>query len=240
VKDLEYNVIGNLDADITFDEEYCQFLLRKFAENPRLGVAGTPFKDDATPLYDYRFTNIEHVSGACQLFRRECFEDIGGYVAVKGGCIDHIAVLSARMKGWETRTFTEKVSLHHRPMGTAQQGVLIARFRTGWKDYAIGNHAAWELFRVIYQMTKRPFILGGLMLLFGYGWAAIRRVKKPVSADLVTFQRREQMQRLRRFCIRCNKILFGKTTQNPAKGTPARAEDRLRTSFPIRRGERFR
>ena len=76
--------------------------------------------------YDYRFVGIEHVSGACQLFRRECFEEIGGYVPVKGGGVDHIAVITARMKGWKTRTFTEKVCLHHRAMGTAQHGVLRA------------------------------------------------------------------------------------------------------------------
>src|SRR5262249_49208180 len=73
-----FDVVGNLDADITFEMDYFEFLLGRFALDPKLGVAGTPFVDrDAT--YDYRFTNIEHVSGACQLFRRECFEGIGGY-----------------------------------------------------------------------------------------------------------------------------------------------------------------
>src|ERR1700674_2023700 len=40
LKELDYDVIGNLDADITFDEEYFEFLIQKFAENPQLGVAG--------------------------------------------------------------------------------------------------------------------------------------------------------------------------------------------------------
>ena len=199
---LPYDVIGCLDADISFDEDYFSFLLCKLAEDFTLGLVGTPFKDGSHPIYDYRFTNIEHVSGACQVFRRGCFEDIGGYVPVKGGCIDHIAVLSARMKGWKTRTFTEQVCLHHRPMGTAQQNVLMARFRNGGKDYAIGNHPVWEMFRAIYQMTKRPFVLGSLMLVAGYGWAAIRRLERPVSPELMAFQRREQMQRLRNFFTR--------------------------------------
>ena len=59
---------------------------------------------------------------------------------VKGGCIDHIAVVSARMKGWKTRTFTETVSMHHRTMGTAQSGGLKAKFKYGAKDYSVGNH----------------------------------------------------------------------------------------------------
>src|ERR1700730_1955913 len=199
LNELDYVAIGNLDADISFDENYFSFLLRKLADDPKLGLVGTPFRDGSSSVYDYRFTNIEHVSGACQLFRRECFEAVGGYVPVKGGCIDHIAVLTARMKGWKTRTFTEKVSIHHRAMGTAEQGMLMARFRNGGKDYAIGNHPAWELFRAVYQMTKRPFIIGGLMIVSGYGWAAVRRAERPVSPELVAFQRREQIERLKRF-----------------------------------------
>jgi biofilm PGA synthesis N-glycosyltransferase PgaC len=199
VKDLKYEVIGSLDADITFDEEYFSFLLRKLVEDPALGLVGTPFREGPNPIYDYRFMSTEHVSGACQLFRRECFEDVGGYVPVKGGSIDHIAVVSARMKGWKTRTFLEKVSQHHRTMGSAKHGVLMARFRSGQKDYAMGNHPLWELFRSAYQMTKSPFVIGGLMGLSGYVWATIRRTQRPVTQELVAFQRREQMQRLRRF-----------------------------------------
>jgi len=96
VRHVHFDVVGSLDADISFAPDYFEFLLAKFAENPRLGVAGTPFVE-AGRHYDYRFTNIEHVSGACQLFRRECFEEIGGYVPIKGGGIDWMAVTTARM-----------------------------------------------------------------------------------------------------------------------------------------------
>jgi len=105
--DIDYNLIGNLDADISFEEDYFKFLLSKFDEDPGLGVAGTPFVEGSSH-YDYRFTNIEHVSGACQLFRRECFEEVGGYIPIKGGGIDWTAVTTARMKGWKTRTFIDK------------------------------------------------------------------------------------------------------------------------------------
>ncbi len=196
---LKYEAIVSLDGDISFDKDYFSFLLAKLAEDPALGLVGTPFKEAANQVYDYLFVNIEHVSGACQVFRRECFEEIGGYVPVKGGGIDLIAVITARMKGWKTRTFTERTCLHHRGMGTAQHGVLKARFRNGAKDYAFGHHPLWELSRTAYQMTRRPFVLGGLMLATGYLWSLIRRVERPISPDLVAFQRREQIQRLRRF-----------------------------------------
>jgi glycosyltransferase involved in cell wall biosynthesis len=83
VKNTEYDIIGSLDADITFEPDYFEFLLGKFADTPHLGVAGTPFVEGSSSHYDYRFTNIEHVSGACQMFKRECFADIGGYIPIK-------------------------------------------------------------------------------------------------------------------------------------------------------------
>jgi biofilm PGA synthesis N-glycosyltransferase PgaC len=197
VKDLDWDAVGSLDADISFDEEFFSFLLGKLAENSELGLVGAPFKDSS--MYDYRFVSIEHVSGACQLFRRACFTEIGGYVPVKSGGIDHVAVITARMKGWKTRTFTEKICLHHRKIGTAERGALAAKYRVGALDYALGGHPMWEVFRTVYQMSKKPYIIGGLMLLAGYVISSIRRAERPVSKELIEFRRREQMVRLRKF-----------------------------------------
>jgi biofilm PGA synthesis N-glycosyltransferase PgaC len=202
VKDVQHDVIVSVDADISFDANYFEFLLNKLAENHSLGLVGTPFEDSQRDTYDYRFVSIEHVSGACQVFRRECFEEIGGYVPVKGGGIDHIAVLTARMKGWKTRTFVEKTCTHHRDMGTAQRRPLMARFRFGMQDYALGGDPLWQVFRTVYQMTRRPVVAGGLMLGAGYFWALVKRAPRPISPELVAFRRREQMQRLRNFLTR--------------------------------------
>ena len=199
VKGLDYGVIASLDGDISFDPDYFHFLLRKLEEDGKLGLTGTPFQELSGRVYDYRFVSVEHVSGACQVFRRECFEAIGGYVPVKGGSIDHIAVISARMKGWRTRTYTEKTCLHHREMGSAQQKALSTKFKYGIKDYVVGNHPLWELFRSVYQMSQPPFGLGGMSLGAGYFWAMLRQVERPVAPDLITFHRREQMERLKRF-----------------------------------------
>jgi glycosyltransferase involved in cell wall biosynthesis len=203
---VPYDVIVSLDADISFDDDYFAFLLEKLSINEALGLVGTPFRELSGETYDYRFVNIEHVSGACQVFRRECFEEIGGYMPVKGGSIDHIAVITARMKGWETRTFTEKSCLHHRTMGTAGRSLLTSRFKLGMKDYAIGNHPLWEFFRTFRQMTQRPVLVGGLALAAGYLWDLVRQVPRPVAPDLMAFHRREQMQRLTRF-IRRNRAV---------------------------------
>ena len=197
LKDVGYHIIGNLDADISFEKDYFEFLINKFAEFPELGVGGTPFVEDGK-RYDYRFTNIEHVSGACQLFRRECFEGIGGYVPIKGGGIDWVAVTTARMKGWKTKTFTEKTCLHHRKIGTGNNSSMMTWFRQGKKDFFLGNHPLWEIFRTFYQLTKNPIIIGGSFLFFGFAWAGLRRIKRPISTELMKFIRKEQMQRLKK------------------------------------------
>lgn len=205
VKGVEYDAIGSVDADISFDADYFSFLLDKLAGDPRLGLVGTPFEEGSHQTYDYRFTSIEHVSGACQFFRRACFEDIGGYVPVKAGGIDQLAVLAARMKGWKTRTFTEKTCLHHREMGTAQSGELAARFSQGVKDYAFGAHPVWELFRLAYQVTRQPVLFGGLALGAGYFWAAVQRLERPIPREMVAFRRHEQMQRLKALVFERNR-----------------------------------
>lgn len=200
--ETEYDVVGNLDADITFNENYFAFLMSKFAANPALGVAGTPFvetREDAPSQYDYRFTSTDHVSGACQMFRRECFEMIGGYVPIKIGGIDLIAVITARMRGWQTRTFLEETCAHHRSMGTAQYHPLRVVYRGGRGDFMLGTHPLWEVSRCLYQMTRRPYVLAGVSRLAGFTCAMIQGIEKPISVELVRFRRVEQMRRLRDF-----------------------------------------
>jgi hypothetical protein len=196
-KGLDYEVIGNLDSDVSLDKDHFEFLLSKFKDDPLLGVAGTVFREEG---YNSGTDSLEgqfYVSGQCQLFRRKCFEDIDGYFANKAGGIDWIAVTTARMKGWKTRSFNEKSFFHHRHLGTAERSVVSASFAYGQKDYILGGHPVWELFRIVYRMKKRPYIVDGLALGLGYGSAALRRLKRPVSKQLMAFHRREQMRKLR-------------------------------------------
>jgi len=198
VKNLNYELIGNLDSDVSLDEDHFEFLLLKFKDDARLGVAGTVFKEESG--YNSGTDSSEgqlHVSGQCQLFRRQCFEEIGGYFANKAGGIDWIAVTTARMKGWKTRSFREKSFFHHRHLGTAERSIVSAAFSYGEKDYFLGGHPVWELFRVGFRMLKRPYFIEGFALGLGYGWAALRRLPRPISRELMVFHRREQMRKLK-------------------------------------------
>ena len=201
VAGLQYEAIGNLDGDVSFEPDYFEFLLNKLVENPKLGVVGTPFREGSYQ-YDFRFVSIEHVSGQCQFFRRQCYEEIGGYVPRKIGGVDLVAVTTARMKGWQTRTFLEKPYCHHRKMGTATQSRVLVPFKVGRTDYLLGSHPVWECVRCVYQATRPPIVLNGVMRMAGYLWAAVSERKKQVPPEFIEFRRREQMHRLLKFVAR--------------------------------------
>jgi glycosyltransferase involved in cell wall biosynthesis len=221
MKDLEFDALGNLDADTSFEPDYMEFLMRKFDGDPKLGVAGTPFTQAGG--YDSTKDSFEgenFVAGPIQLFRRDCFHDIGGYTASPAGGVDWIAVMTARLKGWTARSFSEKRFHHHRSMGTAEKGALAALFSYGQKDYYLGGSPVWQLFRVTYRVVKKPYLFGGLALLFGYIWAALRRVKRPISVDLMRFNRQEQMKKLNailRSVFRLKKVDNFRVTNAPTK-----------------------
>lgn len=198
VAELPYQIVGNVDADISFDNDHFEFLLDKFQQDPTLGVAGTVFREEGgySSASD-SFEGQTHVSGQCQLFRRQCFSEIGGYVPHRAGGIDWIAVVTARMRGWKTQSFQERSFFHHRHLGTAERGQLASSFSYGEKDYYMGGHPIWEMCRVAYRMTKKPYLVIGCALGAGYVWACCVGTPRAVSAEFVRFHRAEQMSKLK-------------------------------------------
>jgi glycosyltransferase involved in cell wall biosynthesis len=197
VAGLDYDVIGNLDGDVSFDNDYLAFLMQKFAEHPRLGVAGTPYRED-NGRYDERFKSPEHVSGACQLFRRECFEAIGGYPLISTGGIDLIALFKAKAAGWETRRFDERYCHHHRAVGSGLHAGLVTRLLNhGRMDYLLGSHPLFEVFRCVLQMKNRPYVVGGVLMLIGYFYHWMRRTERSMPDELVAIRQIDQLRRLK-------------------------------------------
>lgn len=101
------------------------------------------------------------------------------------------------MIGWKTRSFREKSFLHRRKLGMADRGILGSSFAYGKKDYILGGHPFWEIFRCLYRMTRRPYVLGGMALFLGYTSAFLSRTERPVSHELMRFHRHEQMMKLK-------------------------------------------
>ena len=197
VQDLEFDVVGNLDADVSFGPDYMAFVMERFEADPALGVGGTPFTEEGG--YDSTRDSFEgenYVAGPCQLFRHACFQDIGGYVPNKAGGVDWIAVMTARMKGWTVRAFPRSgfttIARWERPSAAVVVAVLV------WREGLLpGRFAALAGVSVRLPHGEAALIVGGLALFAGYCTAALRRMPRAVSPELMRFHRAEQMRKLR-------------------------------------------
>ena len=195
---LEYDFIGNLDADMSFEPNYFERVLEKFSENAKLGIGAGNVLELQKGEYKERSADRPwNVAGAVFMFRRRCYEEVGGFIPLKTGGEDTAAQISARLKGWEVKRFIELKVLHHRPTGTGAGKLWRARFREGVRDYMLGYHFAYLMVKSLGRILEKPFLFGSVLRLFGYCLAALSGEKKPVSPDFIRFHRREQINRLK-------------------------------------------
>lgn len=197
LKNVDYDFIGNLDADVTFEPDYYERVLSKFQEDVKLGIAGGSRFDIIDGNYQRVLSSRWHVCGAIQLFRRQCYEDIGGYITLEKGGEDAVTVIMARMHGWKVKQLIDIKILHHRPTGTAKGNILYARFRQGAMEYSLGYHPVYETVKFFSRIREKPYGIGSIFRLGGYCWAFLKRGKRDIPDEVVNFLRWEQMKRLK-------------------------------------------
>ena len=196
MRDIEFDYVGNLDADIALYPAYYEDILKKMIVNPKLGIAGGVRYDNVKGHFVLVKSHKQSVGGPIQFFRRECWEEIDGYSILPFGGVDAVAETTARMQGWEVESFPAHRVYHYRATGTANNSVIRAIFKAGMRDYTIGYHPLFELFRSIQKMFRSPYLIG-FVLFVGYLWAMLRGEKKAVSKELVNFIQMEQIRRIR-------------------------------------------
>ena len=193
---VEYDYIGNVDADLTVEPSYFEELIARFNSNPALGIAGGFVFEEYGGVFRSRRSNRAYsVAHAGQLVRRECYEAIGGYAVLEYGGEDWHAQTSARMKGWEARAFPELPIYHHRHTGEGD--VLIRhRFRQGRMDHSFGSDPVFEVLKCLERLPERPFVIGGMARLLGFAWSSLKQESRPVSPDFIAYLRKEQREKL--------------------------------------------
>jgi glycosyltransferase involved in cell wall biosynthesis len=191
----DWDYVVKLDADLEFAPDYFESLLRRFAENPKLGMAsGKTFllKDGVKSI---EWCHDDHVRGPAKMYSRACFRAIGGLEAMRGW--DMIDETRAQMLGFETRSFVEHELIHLRPIDGRQSHVLRSRFEMGALYWKLGYHWAYHTVRSLRSAAQDyPLVLGGLMLFAGYAGAALRRQPRFEPA-YVEFVQKRQLGRFR-------------------------------------------
>jgi glycosyltransferase involved in cell wall biosynthesis len=200
IRSDDFDYLGNLDGDVTLEPDYYVSVIRRFQDSARLGIAGGVIVESIGGKRIRQMNARWSVAGAVQLFRKKCYKEIGGYLALKKGGVDAIAEAMARMRGWEVRCFPELEVVHHGRAGTKRGKIISARFRQGIMDYSHGNHPIFEVSKCISRAAERPRVIGCLVRMSGYLWSGLRQEKRPLPEDLVRFLRTEQLERLRDRC----------------------------------------
>jgi glycosyltransferase involved in cell wall biosynthesis len=192
-----YNYIGNLDADVSFGPNYFEALIKRFESDEQLGViGGRIFQINAHGGAFETNSSTESIAGAIQFFRRECFDQVGGYRPIAGGMEDGIAEITARYHGWKTRSYGNLQVVHHRELGTVGRSVYRARFNSGVTEYTVGFGYGYHFFRALLRIRERPYVVGTALILAGYASALISRRPRAVPHEIAKFLRREQLTRL--------------------------------------------
>lgn len=194
---LDFDFIGNLDADVTLDIGYFEEVIKAFKSNPKLGIAGGIILDCVDNTMSPQNISLNSVAGAIQVFRKQCFEQIGNYIPFKYGGEDAYMEISARMMGWQVQTLTELKVIHHRPTGTGMGSLSKANFRNGKMFFTLGYSPAFLFVRCLYRIFDRPVLIGSILNIFGYLYAFIKKEKCPAGDEFIKFVRIEQKERLK-------------------------------------------
>jgi glycosyltransferase involved in cell wall biosynthesis len=196
VQDLNYDYYCNLDADVSFGQNYFEFLLKKLADNPRLGICGGRLYDLINGKFIGHKSQLHSVGGPIQFFRRECYESFGGYLPSPIGFIDGHAEISARMNGWQTNTFNEISVKHYRVTGMNRGGILKHRFQGGKIEYLFGYLYIYHIIRNLKTLFDKPFFLGYMFTLVGYHLSMIKQEERLVDKKFIKFVHTEQWNRI--------------------------------------------
>lgn len=198
IKEMEYDFLAVLDADIIPESTYFEGIMREFDRDPQLGIAAGIFRYVINGRLKTALTDRLCTSGSHQVFRRQCYDQIGGYVPLKHGGDDSLVDIMARMYGWKTRNFDEYPVIQNRIVGTGDgKSVLRARFGQGLTDYGIATHPIFMVAKCFRRaFLEKPCIIGGIARLTGFISGYLMKEERQMLPEAILFVRKEQIKRL--------------------------------------------
>jgi poly-beta-1,6-N-acetyl-D-glucosamine synthase len=190
-----WQYLVKMDGDVTFEPDYFQRCFSRFAAEPRLGIGGGQISNlvSGVPRPESTVDPVFHVRGATKIYRRECWDDIGGLVQATGW--DTIDELKANMLGWSSRTFSNIIIIHHRPAGDAY-GTWPNWVKNGRANYAAGYHPVFMTLKCLSRLCKRPYGIAALGLWVGYCGGYLKQAWRVEDPAFVRYFQGQQFRRL--------------------------------------------
>ena len=190
-----WDFLVKFDGDLQFQPDYFESCFARFAQDPQLGIGGgvecyeTPAGWVGESLGDPLF----HVRGATKIYRRACWEQIGGLHKAPGW--DTLDELKANMLGWKTCTFRDHKILQLKRTGSAD-GRWRNWVKNGLANYITGYHPVFMFAKCGRRLWRRPYITGSAGLTWGYikGW--LTRVPRVPDKALIKYIQDQQLRRL--------------------------------------------
>jgi len=192
----DYQYIAKLDGDMSFPPRYLEIMLDKLDREPALAaVSGKVFRPENGRLVE-EFMIDEMVAGQFKLYKRSAFDDIGGFSQTI--LWDGIDIHRCRIKGYTTLSFHDPDArlIHHRLMGSSDSNVYKGRVRLGRGIWFMGYHPLYAIASGIFRMHERPYVIGGLIIIGSYFYAAIRREPQFEDREFIRELRRWQLRKL--------------------------------------------
>jgi glycosyltransferase involved in cell wall biosynthesis len=189
----DWEFIVKLDGDLSFDSEYFQSCLRAFEEEEKLGIAGGTIYNVINGEAILEACPAFHVRGATKIYRRTCWDAIGGFWPAPGW--DTMDEVKAQMLGWTTRTLPGLQVLHHRPTGK-NDGTWGAGFKNGRANYICGYHPLFMLLKCAKRLKEKPYLIQSASLFWGFMSGYLQRVRQVDDRPTIKYLRRQQMNRL--------------------------------------------
>jgi poly-beta-1,6-N-acetyl-D-glucosamine synthase len=193
LKSRDWNFLVKLDGDLTFAPDYFASLIDRFHTNPKLGIAGGDLFHRVDGRLQLESCPRFHVRGATKMYRRECWEAIGGLLKQPGW--DTVDETKANMLGWTTRSFPDIHAVHCRFTGTAESK-WKDELKNGRADYVAGYHPLFMAVKCLYRLTSRPYVIGSLGMAYGFLSGYIKRSPRVEDKALIRYVRGQQLRRL--------------------------------------------
>jgi len=189
----DWDFLVKLDGDLSFDENYFSQCFARFQENPKLGLAGGTILSERVGGMQLERSHDFHVRGATKIYRRECWEGIGGLIRQTGW--DTFDEVKANYLGWKTRSFADINLYQHRYTGKAD-GAWKDAVKNGRANYVCGYHPLFMLLKCVKRIFRKPYVVSSAGLMTGFVGGYVMRIPHADDKRVIQYLRKEQLKRL--------------------------------------------